>query len=236
MHPRSHREVERAARRRRLLATCALAPLVLASPSVQAQGVFKSRATTDTPTEEKEAQPEPSTKGTVRPVAPTKTPIGTAVQPSPQPAPSSGKDPQLGPADEKQKMKKMAPQPVPLSGLLPGPSMDCPCSADLDNHDWNGGSIPTGGCIKNAGNGFPQYGFAREVFDGPEVTTFTILTGDKEPDGVRDYTCRVIYDEDGIGGNPPSSTSHHPIPEAALFACAARLSSNPQKVLDCILP
>jgi len=122
------------------------------------------------------------------------------------------------------------------AGCIVDPNLTCPCDAELDAADWDNGSIPFGGCVDDAGNGFPQYGFIKEIGGGPDTVSFTLIAGDVEPDGIRDYTCRVITDDDGIGGDPPDSTVIHPVAEEDLLGCAARMSSTPQPVLDCILP
>lgn len=120
------------------------------------------------------------------------------------------------------------------NGCIIDPTLTCPCDAQLDAANWDDGSFPLGGCFIVAG--FPQFGFVREIGGGPNTVSFTLLTDDVEPDGMFEYTCRVIVDDDGIGGDPPVSTVIHPVDEQDLLGCAVRMSSTPASVLDCIVP
>ena len=117
------------------------------------------------------------------------------------------------------------------------PTLTCPCDGDLDAANWDDGSFPFGGCISDAGDGFPTFGFVRELGGGPNTVTFVLDSGDNEPDGIRDYTCRVSTDADGLGGNPPVFGPTRPVVgEQELLGCAVRMSSTPASVLNCITP
>jgi len=123
-----------------------------------------------------------------------------------------------------------------VSGCITDPSLTCPCDAALDAAHWDDGSIPFGGCVSDGGDGFPQYGRIRELYGGPQTVSFILDAGDIEPDGIRDYSCRVGEDADGIDGNPPVWSPSLAVDEADLLGCAVRMSSTPAPVLDCLLP
>jgi hypothetical protein len=125
------------------------------------------------------------------------------------------------------------------SGCIIDPTLTCPCDADLDAANWDDGSIPIAGCISDAGDGFPWYGAVRQI-GGPQPdgynVSFILDAGDVEPDGIRDYTCTVGVDDDGIGGIPPVWSSDYPVDEEDLLGCAVRIPTLPANVLDCLIP
>jgi hypothetical protein len=120
------------------------------------------------------------------------------------------------------------------SGCVADPTLTCPCDVDLDLALWDDGSFPFGGCISNDGDGYPSFGFIRELGGGPDTVGFVLDAFDLEPDGMREYTCRVCTDDDGIGGDPQTCGPTLPVPESELLGCAARMSSTPQPVIDCL--
>jgi len=122
------------------------------------------------------------------------------------------------------------------AGCIIDPTLTCPCDADLDAGHWDDGSIGFGGCITDAGDGFPQIGLISQLYGGPATISFILDSGDVDADGIRDYTCVVGESDDGIGGNPPVWSPTRPVDEQDLLGCAVRLSSAPIPVLDCIVP